>query len=129
MHLIFRSTGKRQSGSLQRLNGCIHTDTMGDLLMFLVEQTESFAAWLSSLKDLRAQLAIGRRLERAALGNFGDFKWLGGGIGELRVDVAAGYRVYFTQKGHRLVLLLVGGDKSTQPTDILKARKLLKEMT
>lgn len=101
---------------------------MGDHLMFLVEQTESFAAWLSSLRDLRARLAIGRRLELAAAGNLGDFKWLGGGIGELRIDVAAGYRVYFTQKGQRLVLLLVGGDKSTQAADILKARKLLKEM-
>ena len=96
--------------------------------MFLVEQTESFAAWLSSLRDLRARLAIGRRLDRAAGGNLGDFKWLGGDIGELRIDVAAGYRVYFTQKGERLVLLLVGGDKSTQAADILKARKLLKEM-
>ncbi|MBA6113011.1 addiction module antitoxin RelB [Pseudomonas plecoglossicida] len=96
--------------------------------MYLVEQTESFAVWLSSLRDLRAQLAIGRRLERAAMGNLGDVKWLGGGIGELRIDVAAGYRVYFAQKGQRLVLLLVGGDKSTQATDILKARKLLKEM-
>ncbi|MEC4563862.1 type II toxin-antitoxin system RelE/ParE family toxin [Pseudomonas inefficax] len=96
--------------------------------MYLVEQTESFAVWLSSLRDLRAQLAIGRRLERAAMGNLGDVKWLGGGIGELRIDVAAGYRVYFAKKGQRLVLLLVGGDKSTQATDILKARKLLKEM-
>ncbi|EJT84055.1 addiction module killer protein [Pseudomonas putida S11] len=66
--------------------------------MYLVEQTESFAVWLSSLRDLRAQLAIGRRLERAAMGNLGDVKWLGGGIGELRIDVAAGYRVYFAQK-------------------------------
>lgn len=101
---------------------------LGERLVFLLEQTESFAAWLSSLRDLRAQLAIGRRLERAAMGNLGDFKWLGGGIGELQVDVAAGYRVYFTQKGNRLVVLLVGGDKSTQAADILKARKLLKEM-
>ncbi len=62
------------------------------------------------------------------MGNLGDVKWLGGGIGELRIDVTAGYRVYFTQKGHKLVLLLVGGDKSTQAADILKARKLLKEM-
>ncbi|NIF28689.1 type II toxin-antitoxin system RelE/ParE family toxin [Pantoea sp. Tr-811] len=96
--------------------------------MFLVEQTESFADWLSSLRDLRAQLAIGRRLERAAMGNLGDTKWLGGGIGELRIDVAAGYRVYFTLKGQRLVLLLVGGDKSTQAADIRKARKLLEDM-
>ncbi|AVH39936.1 addiction module antitoxin RelB [Pseudomonas monteilii] len=96
--------------------------------MYLVEQTESFAVWLSSLRDLKAKLAIGRRLERVAIGNLGDFKWLGGGLGELRIDVGAGYRVYFTQKGHRLVLLLVGGDKSTQVADILKSRKLLKEM-
>ena len=80
------------------------------------------------LERFEGQAAIGRRLERAAAGNLGDFKWLGGGTGELRIAVAAGYRVYFTQKGQRLVLLLVGGDKSTQAADILNARKLLKEM-
>ncbi|MNP51598.1 hypothetical protein D3C76_1459350 [compost metagenome] len=62
------------------------------------------------------------------MGNLGDFKALGGGISELRVDVAAGYRIYFTRKENRLIVLLVGGDKSSQAADILKARKLAKEL-
>jgi putative addiction module killer protein len=97
-------------------------------MVCVVEQTESFACWLAGLKDLRAKVAVGRRLERAAMGNPGDFKALGGGISELRIDVAAGYRIYFTRKGSRLIVLLVGGDKSSQAADILKARKLAKEL-
>ncbi|WP_286913789.1 MULTISPECIES: type II toxin-antitoxin system RelE/ParE family toxin [unclassified Pseudomonas] len=96
--------------------------------MMCVEQTESFARWLAGLKDLRARLAVGRRIERATMGNLGDFKALGGGLSELRVDVAAGYRVYFTRRENRLIVLLVGGDKSSQVADILKARKLAKEL-
>lgn len=97
-------------------------------MMCVIEQTECFARWLACLKDLRARLAVGRRIERAAMGNLGDFKALGGGLSELRVDVAAGYRVYFTRRENRLIVLLVGGDKSSQVADILKARKLAKEL-
>nr|EPB94992.1 addiction module killer protein [Pseudomonas plecoglossicida NB2011] len=97
-------------------------------MICVVEQTEHFARWLAGLKDLRAKLAVGRRIERAAMGNLGDFKSVGGSISELRVDVAGGYRIYFTRKQHRLIILLVGGDKSSQATDILKARKLAKEL-
>ncbi|WP_322364932.1 type II toxin-antitoxin system RelE/ParE family toxin [Pseudomonas sp. Teo4] len=97
-------------------------------MTYIVEQTESFALWLTGLRDLRAKLAVGRRLERAAAGNLGDYKSLGEGVSELRIDFAAGYRIYFTRKEGRLILLLVGGDKSSQVADILKARKLVKEL-
>jgi len=96
--------------------------------MYAVEQTESFALWLATLKDLRAKLAVGRRLERAESGNLGDYKSVGGSVSELRIDVSAGYRVYFTRKGAKVIFLLVGGDKSSQTADILKARKLVEEM-
>ncbi|MFK3771034.1 type II toxin-antitoxin system RelE/ParE family toxin [Pseudomonas sp. NPDC089406] len=93
-----------------------------------IEQTQSFALWLSQLRDLRARLSIGRRIERLALGNPSDCKSVGGGISELRIDVSGGNRVYFTRRHNRLILLLVGGDKSSQAGDILKARALAKEL-
>jgi len=93
-----------------------------------IEQTESFSLWLAQLRDLRARLSIGRRIERLSLGNAGDCKPVGGGISELRIHVSGGYRVYFITRNNRLVLLLVGGDKSSQAGDILKARALAKEL-
>jgi putative addiction module killer protein len=93
-----------------------------------VEQTKSFAIWLANLRGLRARIAIARRIERLSLGNPGDFKPVGGGISELRIDVSGGYRVYFTSRQGRLILLLVGGDKSSQAGDILKAKALAKEL-
>lgn len=97
-------------------------------MTIVVEQTASFACWLIGLRDRKAKIAVGRRIERAAAGNLGDCKSVGGGISELRVDVAGGYRIYLTRKGNRLIVLLVGGDKSSQAVDILKARKLAMEM-
>ncbi len=93
-----------------------------------VRQTDEFAAWHRGLRDLRARVAIGRRLERASAGNLGDVKAVGGGVSELRVDTGAGYRVYFTLRDGRLVVLLCGGDKATQRRDIRRAQKLLKEV-
>ncbi|MEW9681630.1 type II toxin-antitoxin system RelE/ParE family toxin [Pseudomonas sp. TE50-2] len=97
-------------------------------MIYEVEQTKSFAVWLANLRDLRARIAIARRLERLSRGNPGDFKPVGGGISELRIDVSGGYRVYFTSRQGRLILLLVGGDKSSQAGDILKAKALAKEL-
>lgn len=91
-----------------------------------IQQTTLFAHWHLRLRDLRARIAIGRRIERAAAGNFGDVKALGGGLSEMRVDVGGGYRVYFTLRGSTLVVLLLGGDKSSQPDDIRQARTLAK---
>ncbi|MFB4394628.1 type II toxin-antitoxin system RelE/ParE family toxin [Pseudomonas sp. LS_2] len=96
--------------------------------MYEVQQTESFARWLRGLRDLRAYIALSRRMERAESGNLGDYKSLGGGIHEMRLDISGGYRIYFTQRGRRLNLLLVGGDKASQSNDIIKARKLAKEL-
>jgi putative addiction module killer protein len=122
---------QRRNGKVdcfQILNWCIQKDTSGADLMYAVQQTECFVLWLASLRDLRAKLAVGRRLERAASGNLGDYKCLGGGVNELRINVSAGYRVYFTRKGASVIFLLVGGDKSTQTADILNARKLVEDM-
>ena len=73
-------------------------------------------------------MAIGRRLERASAGNLGDVKAVGGGVSEMRVDIGAGYRVYFTLRDSRLIVLLCGGDKATQRRDIRRAQKMLKEV-
>jgi putative addiction module killer protein len=80
------------------------------------------------LRDLRARVAIARRIERVQSGTLGDAKSLGGGISELRVDVGQGYRLYFTMRARVVVLLLYGGNKRTQATDIKQARKLAKEV-
>lgn len=95
---------------------------------YLIEKTESFAKWYTNLRDLKAKAAIFRRIERAENGNLGDIKSVGGGVSEVRIDIGAGYRVYFTLRGGELVILLAGGDKSTQQADIDRAIKLAKEV-
>ena len=94
---------------------------------FIIQQTTTFAEWLHSLKDAQARRAIARRIERATLGNFGDHKSVNDGVSEMRVDVGAGYRVYYTVRGNQIVILLVGGNKKTQSADIAHAKKLAKE--
>ena len=76
---------------------------------------------------MRGRIAIARRLERMSHGNFGDVKSIGTSLSELRITTGPGYRVYFTQKSGQIIILLVGGDKSTQAKDIAKAEALLKE--
>lgn len=95
---------------------------------YLIQQTEVFAAWHADLRDLRAKVAIARRIDRVAAGVLGDVKALGGELSELRVDIGPGYRLYFTMRGGLLVILLAGGDKRTQASDIKQARKLAKEV-
>ena len=95
--------------------------------MYLIKQTELFSKWLYKLKDIQGKVSILRRVERMKKGNFGDFKSIGDGICELRFTIGTGYRVYYTQKGDEIIILLVGGDKSTQSKDIEKAKELLKE--
>jgi putative addiction module killer protein len=77
-----------------------------------------FSEWLASLRDLKARAKIRVRLDRVSLGNFGDCHGVGDGVQELRIDYGPGYRVYFGQEGATIVLLLCGGDKSTQTKDI-----------
>lgn len=81
-----------------------------------------FAEWLSSVTDRNATARIQVRLDRLRLGNFGDVRSLGKGLSELRIDVGPGYRVYFIKGGPATIVLLIGGDKSTQQADIPRAR-------
>jgi putative addiction module killer protein len=94
---------------------------------YLIQQTQTFERWHESVKDLRAKIAIARRIERASHGNLGDAKTLGNGISEMKIDVGAGYRIYFTLREKVLIILLAGGTKSSQPSDIKKAAALAKE--
>jgi putative addiction module killer protein len=87
-----------------------------------------FTKWFDSLKNSRAQRAIDARLRRAALGNLGDNKPVGCGVFEMRVNCGTAYRLYFVNKGIRWILLLCGGDKSSQQKDIKRAKELAKEV-
>lgn len=92
--------------------------------MYIINQSEAFRSWLRKLKDTAAKAKILMRIKRAELGNFGDSKSLGAGLWEMRIDFGPGYRVYYGQDGEVAYLLLCGGDKSTQQTDIARARAL-----
>ena len=81
-----------------------------------------FSEWLASLRDIKARAKIRVRLDRVGLGNLGDCHGVGDGVQELRIDYGPGYRVYFGQVGSAIVLLLCGGDKSTQTKDIEQAK-------
>ena len=86
---------------------------------------DPFQSWLDELEDLKARVAVLRRIDRVSAGNFGDHKFLRDGVWELRVDVGPGYRVYFRQQGKTLVLLLCGGTKRAQSADINRAARYL----
>lgn len=94
-----------------------------ELRLYVAENGKiPYSLWLHSLKDIRARAVIRVRLNRIRLGNFGDCKPVGDGVKELRIDHGPGYRVYFGLVDQRIVLLLCGGDKSSQERDIEKAR-------
>jgi putative addiction module killer protein len=90
-------------------------------------RSDTFDRWLSGLRDRRAVVRIAARLDRLAAGNPGDAQPVGEGISELRIHYGPGYRVYFIQKGRVLIVLLCGGDKSTQDRDIRQAKALASE--
>jgi len=93
-----------------------------------VRQTTRFATWLAGLRDDRARARILKRLDRASDGNLGDVAPVGEGVSEMRIFYGPGYRVYFIQRGSELIVLLCGGDKSTQGADIEEAKALAKEV-
>jgi len=95
--------------------------------VFEVVQTDEFETWLRKLKDRQGKLRVLERVDRLAHGNPGDVKPVGQGISELRLTYGPGYRVYYLQDGDRLILLLCGGDKSSQQKDIQKAHELATE--
>jgi putative addiction module killer protein len=96
--------------------------------MFIVRQTQEFQDWLDRLRDQRAQVRIAARLRLAEAGNLGDWQPVGGEVSEMRVDIGPSYRLYFTRKGSILIVMLAGGDKSTQARDIKRAQRILKQL-
>jgi putative addiction module killer protein len=93
-----------------------------------IRQSAAFSKWLSGLSDLQALARIQTRIDRLALGLFGDVKPVGAGVSELRIDYGPGYRLYFIQKGREVIVLLAGGDKRTQTRDIKRAITMAREV-
>lgn len=93
-----------------------------------IRRTSVFQSWIDGLRDVRAVARIAKRIDRLALGNPGDVKPVGDGVSEMRIDYGPGYRVYFTTQGRQIVILLCGGDKSSQERDIRAAKALAKDL-
>jgi putative addiction module killer protein len=96
--------------------------------MFEIRKTETFARWIDELRDIHARARIQARIERLATGNPGDVRPVGEGVSELRIDYGPGYRVYYTKRGRTVLILLAGGDKRTQATDIKTALRLARNL-
>jgi putative addiction module killer protein len=96
--------------------------------MIEVEMTEIFEKWLKKLKDFRAKSKIEANIKRMQDGNLGSTRFLGEGIFEKKINYGPGYRLYFFNSGASLIILLCGGDKSTQKTDVTQAKKIRKEL-
>jgi len=96
--------------------------------MLEIRKTETYVLWINNLRDLQARARVQVRIERLAAGNAGDVRAVGEGVSELRIDYGPGYRVYFTKRGREVVILLAGGDKSTQAADIKIALRLARNL-
>ena len=96
--------------------------------MFTIRQPQEFLAQLDGLKDVRAQIRIAARLRLAEAGNLGDWKPVGNEVSEMRVAFGPGYRLYFTRRQSILIVMLAGGDKSTQVRDIKRAQRILTQL-
>jgi putative addiction module killer protein len=96
--------------------------------MIEVRQTAVFSSWMFKLRDRKARAKIAIRIDRLIAGNVGDAQSVGNGVSELRIHYGPGYRVYFTRRRQTLVILLCGGDKSTQAKDIKTAKMLAADM-
>jgi putative addiction module killer protein len=100
---------------------------MDTIKTYHLQQTPVFGRWLKGLKDLQARAAIVLRLKQLQAGYLGDAKSVGDGVSEMRWHLGPGYRVYFCRRGQQVIVLLAGGDKSTQVRDIARAKQLAKE--
>lgn len=96
--------------------------------MNTIHTTDTFDDWFVGLRDRMAQKRIQARIRRVELGNFGDCEPVGDGVSEMRIHYGPGYRVYFVRRGMEIVILLAGGDKSTQSQDIKTALNLVRQL-
>jgi putative addiction module killer protein len=96
--------------------------------MIEVRQTATFARWFKGLRDTQARARILVRIRRLSLGNPGDVRAVGAGVSEMRIPWGPGYRIYFVARGEAVVVLLAGGDKRTQTTDIQEAMELARTL-
>lgn len=96
--------------------------------MIEVRQTSAFTKWIDGLRDNNARARIATRIRRMEIGNLGDVRPVGEGVSEARIPYGPGYRLYFIQQGSQIVILLCGGDKSTQGKDIAAAKEMAKEL-
>ena len=94
-----------------------------------IRQTVIYEKWIAGLRDRQARARVEARIRRLSLGNPGDVKPVGEGISEMRINYGPGYRIYFVQRGQHLVILLAGGDKSSQARDIKTAQSLARELS
>ena len=118
---------KERSKPLLDLTKCLQLDT-NNLVTYQVVKSGIFLRWLKGLRDRRAQARIAIRIDRIEEGNLGDHKPVVQGVSEMRVPVGKGYRVYYTIPDNRLVILLCGGDKSSQQQDIKHAQQMVSEL-
>ena len=95
------------------------------MFMYFIQKTKIFSEWLDRLRDRKAQARIVLRMAKMEMGLLGDYKSIGDGLSEIRIDYGPGYRLYFTKKNNVIIIILVGGDKSTQARDIAKAKLIL----
>lgn len=119
--------------SAKSIQRCVPNLTMRSLSatlrgMLEVRKTDTFAKWLDGLRDIRARARVQVRIERLAAGHPGDVKPVGEGVSEMRIDYGPGYRIYFKKRGNDLVILLAGGNKTTQPRDIRIALRLAADL-
>ena len=96
--------------------------------MFSVRLTSEFLEWLDALKDKKAQIRVVARLRLAEAGSLGDWRSVGGEVSEMRIDFGPGYRLYFHRRGTVLIIMLAGGDKSSQDRDIKRAKDILTQL-
>ena len=96
--------------------------------MIEVRQTDEFSSWINSFKDIKTKGRLLIRIDRLQLGLINNAEPVGEGVSELKIDFGPGYRMYFSVRGRELILLLIGGDKSTQKKDIRTAKQMLKDL-